>query len=479
MTILTRRRFLQGSAALSTAMFLPHARAQGANDDIHLGVVGFHGRGSALINSFSSVPGVRIVALCDVDSKVLGGKVKELEAKHRGKVAAYSDIRKLLDDKNVDAVVVATPNHWHSLAGIWACQAGKHVYVEKPVSHNVWEGRQLVKAARKYDRVAAVGTQNRSSTAVIPGIEFVKQGKLGEVQMVRGLCHRRRPSIGKTTGPQPVPEHIDYDLWCGPGPHQPLRRKNLHYDWHWVFDYGNGDAGNQGIHEFDLCRWAAGHDGLPRSVISAGGRLGYDDDGDTPNTLITLLDYDTVPIVFEVRGLAEKKNPQDRAKEHGVGVGIVVECENGRLLGGRKRTWAEDLDGNMIQDFPGDGGATHYANFIGAVRSGDRNKLNAEILEGHLSSCLPHLANASYQVGRPSSVEETKDQLASYPLAQEAFQRMAAHLDANGVDIETDEVMLGPALIFDPDAERFVNNEVANALVRPQYRPPFEVPAEV
>jgi predicted dehydrogenase len=479
MTQITRRGFVQGTLAAGATMMLPHSRALGANDQLRVAVVGFHIRGKSLMNQFSDIPGVRVAALCDIDSKLLDTHVRRMESKQGGKVKAYTDYRELMDDKDIDAVAISTPNHWHALMGIWACQAGKHVYVEKPISHNVWEGRQLVQAARKYKRIMATGTQNRSDRAVVPGIKFLKEGNLGEVKLVRGYCYNRRKSTGKVDSPQQAPDHCDYNLWAGPAPMKPLMRKQFHYDWHWDFDYGAGDLGNQGVHELDICRLAAGHDSLPRSVVSAGGRFGYDDDANTPNTLVTLLDYESVPILFEVRGLPRGKGSKSMDAPFGRGTHIVVECENGYLTGGRHEMRAWDKDRKVIKTFPGDGGKEHQVNFINALRSGDSSILTAEIIEGHRSSCLAHLANISYQVGAQSDPATIREQLATSALAGEAYDRMAKHLDANKIDIESDQVTLGPHLEFDSDSERFVNHDAANALLRRECREPFVVPEDV
>src|SRR5512136_1140786 len=286
MNMLSRRYFLKTSFLTTAGLSLPArfwAQVPGANDDIRVAVVGFGGRGGAHINEFSKMKGVRVVALCDADKHILEAGAKRFADKGTP-VKAYQDFRRLLEDKEVDVISSATPNHWHSLIVVWACQAGNDVYIEKPVSHNVFEGRKAYEASRKYNRIVQPGTQSRSNTALREALEWVRAGNIGKIKVARGLCYKRRPSIGKVDGPQPIPDYIDYDLWCGPALKLPLMRKRLHYDWHWVWNTGNGDMGNQGIHEMDKCRWALGKRELPRSVFSVGGRLGYLDDGETPNT---------------------------------------------------------------------------------------------------------------------------------------------------------------------------------------------------
>src|SRR5688572_23846655 len=286
---LRRRRFLTTTAAGAAAIALPvspiHARRlrRRSSDEIRVAVIGFNGRGRDHIGNFSKMEGVRVVALCDADSSVLAREEKALS--ERGITAfTCTDMRHIMERKDVDAVSIATPNHWHALASIWACQSGKDVYIEKPVSHNVWEGRQLVNAARKYDRIVQAGTQARSSAAIAEAFVWMRAGNLGTIRLARGMCYKPRRSIGKVDGPQTVPSNIDYDLWTGPAEMKPLMRKMLHYDWHWDFNTGNGDLGNQGIHQMDLCRWALGESRLAPAVGSIGGRFGYEDDGNTPNT---------------------------------------------------------------------------------------------------------------------------------------------------------------------------------------------------
>ncbi len=486
----SRRKFLKASALSAASLSLapaiargwaltsPIDRVRGANDDIRVAVIGFRGRGQDHLGSLRNIKGVRIVALCDVDSAVLDAEVKKF-ADRGEKVAVYQDVRKLLEKDDIDAVTIATPNHWHSLAAIWAIQAGKDVYVEKPVSHEVWEGRQLVNAARKYSRIVQTGTQSRSSEAIKEAIAWLHQGNLGKIKLARGLCYKRRPSIGKTSGSQPVPASVNYDLWCGPAPHEPLRRSKLHYDWHWVWPTGNGDLGNQGIHQMDIARWALGETALSPRVFSIGGRLGYEDDGTTPNTLIVCHDYPAAPLLFEVRGLPSGKDSEKMDKYQGESIGVVVECEHGYMTipSSYSHVEAFDAKGASIKKF--EGGGKHFDNFIEAVRSRKSSDLHADILEGHISSALCHTANISWRLGQKLPPEEIRALIRSNSKMIESFGRMEAHLNANGIDLDKSKVDLGVFLQFDPVAERFTNNHDANKLLTRKYRKPFVVPEKV
>jgi predicted dehydrogenase len=467
-------------AAVGASALGPLARAAGANEDLRLAVVGLRWRGEQLIDAFRQLAGVRIVALCDVDQKLLHSQAEKFKER-REQVDTFTDIRKLLDDKNIDAVAIATPNHWHALMGIWACQAGKDVYVEKPVSHNIWEGEQLVAAARRYNRIVQTGTQNRSDTGLIPALQYLHDGKLGAIKLARGLCFNRRKSIGKVDGPQQVPDYIDYDLWTGPAPIKPVMRQQFHYDWHWDFTFGNGDIGNQGIHELDLCRWALQQDALPRRVVSAGGRFGYIDDGNTPNTQFAYFDYEPAPLLFEVRGLPAKAGATDDAMDsyRGQRVGIVIECEQGYFAGGRGGGAAYDYDGKMIEQFKGDSGADHQLNFVEAVRSRNSDHLRAEIREGHLSSALGHMAGISYRLGHNANQEEIKERLSGDPLAAEALDRMAEHLRANQVDLQQSPLTLGSVLNWNDSTQKFDGGAQNNRMLTRDYRPPFVVPEVV
>jgi len=476
---ITRRHFMKGSVAAGITLAMPFSRARGATDDIRVAVVGIRSQGSNHINSFRQIPGVRVVAICDADRQFLDREEKKFKDRNE-KVDTYVDYRKLLEDKNIDAVITATPNHWHALVTVWACQAGKDVYVEKPVSYNIWEGRQMVKAARKYNRIVQAGTQRRSDEGLPEVIRYINEGNLGRVIIVRGIIYVRRDSIGKVDGPQPIPETVDYNLWCGPAPMAPLMRTNLHYDWHWVWPTGNGDFGNNGIHYIDLCRWVLGKNELAPSVMSIGGRFGYIDDGETPNTQIVLLDYKPVSIIFEVRGLPRAKGDPAMDAYRDIRDGLIVHCENGYLTwsdGG----WVYDNQGKRIKQFKGTGGAGHHANFIKAVRSRKGSDLNADILEGHLSSALCHMGNISYRLGKKTPPDEIAERIKANKELTESFERFRQHLSANEVDLDKNPMILGPWLKMDPQSERFIGDfqQEANNLVSRNYRRPFVVSEEV
>ena len=474
-----RRRFLESAAALGLPA-LARGQVQGANDTIRVGIIGLRGRGGDHLQAFASLPGVQITAICDCDSQVLAATADRFRKRGQA-VEAYADLRQLLESKNVDVISTATPNHWHSLIVVWACQAGKDVYIEKPVSHNVWEGRQAVAAARKYNRIVQTGTQNRSSrTGVAAAVEWVRAGNLGKITMARGLCYNRRGSIGKADGPQPIPPSIDYDLWCGPAPKEPLLRKHLPYDWHWVWPTGNGDLGNQGVHQLDLARWFLGESELSPRVWSVGGRFGYVDDATTPNTQIVFHDYANAPLLFEVRGLPAKTSDKAMDKFLGASVGVVVHCEGGAVvvLGHvGAPVVAMDKEGKQIRQWTGT--ECHFTNFLKAVRSRKKEDLHAEVLEGHLSSALCHTGNISYRLGTPATPEAIQSAIRTDRDAAATFARMVEHLRANDVDLAATPVALGAVLTMDPKTERFVDNEQANALLTRDYRAPFVVPETV
>jgi predicted dehydrogenase len=476
---MNRRSFLATAATGAAAMSLPArswGQVLGSADDVRVAVVGFGGRGQSHIDGFSKLKGVRLAALCDVDTTIL--EKEQQKWKDKGEeVKGYTDIRKLLDSKEVDAISIATPNHWHSLATIWAIQAGKDVYVEKPISHNVWEGRKVVEAARKHGKIVQAGTQSRSSSGLAECIAWLREGNLGKINLVRGLCYKSRPSIGKVDGPQPVPPGVDYDLWCGPAPVKPIMRKQFHYDWHWIWDTGNGDLGNQGIHQMDISRWVLGYNELSPRVFSVGGRLGYDDDGQTPNTQIVFHDYPT-PLIFEVRGLPSQPGEKKMDNIHGSSVGVIVYCEGGYVvIGSYTSATAFDKDGMEVKKFQGS--SNHFHNFIDAVRSRKHTDLKADILEGHLSSALCHTGNISYLLGKKAGPDEIKSTIKSSKDLTEAFGRMEEHLGRNNVDLTMTKATLGVFLKMDPKTERFTGNRKANQLLTRDYRKPYVVPDKV
>jgi predicted dehydrogenase len=486
--MLTRRTFLSTGLTAGAALSLdPRALARPtrrqASDELRVAVVGIRSRGRDHIEGLRRQPGVRLVALCDTDQEFLDREAQRLAGLEQPvTVDLVRDYRRLLERDDVDAVSLATPNHWHALQTVWACQAGKHVYVEKPISHNVWEGRQAVKAARKHGRIVAAGTQCRSSQAIAEAIAWVQAGSLGRITLARGLCYKPRPSIGKVGGPQEPPATLDYDLWTGPAPLKPLMRKSLHYDWHWVADTGNGDLGNQGIHQMDIARWALGESGPAPAVLSIGGRLGYDDDGNTPNTQLALHLYETAPLLFEVRGLP--RDTEAQAGNWGQGmddydgtrIGVIVHCENGFLrIPSYNSAQAFDSEGNEVKSWQG--ARDHYANFVSAVRSGKHEDLAADIEQGHQSSALCHYGNVSHALGEPASVEELREAAAAHEPLAEGLGRMVAHLEANGVDLEATPLTLGRSLRIDPTRERFVGDAAADRLLTREYREPFVVPA--
>jgi predicted dehydrogenase len=490
MDFLNRREFFQDSAllaALTGAAALGSSRAAAeeeakaakkkgaANDRLNVAVIGVHGRGKNHVNGFAGKNNCVVATICDcdTDAKVIGGAMKSAE-KAQGKAPLFvQDLRQVMDDKSIDIVSIATPNHWHALAAIWALQAGKDVYVEKPVSHNVSEGRRIVEAARKYNRICQAGTQSRSNSGMREAIEFIHAGNLGHIKLARGLCYKSRKSIGKVAGEQPIPKTIDYNLWCGPAPMKPLMREKLHYDWHWIWDYGNGDLGNQGIHEMDKARWGLGKSELPRAVASVGGRFGYVDDGQTANTQICVFDYGDSELIFEVRGLPTKPLL-------GALVGNIFYGTEGYLVcPSYKGGTAFTAKGEVIKKFDGGNDQHHYDNFVQAVRKRNQAGLNGDILEGHLSSALCHLGNVSYRLGTDQPFNHKSKAFGDDKDAFEAFARMTEHLKENKVALDGQSYRVGPKLAIDPKTETFVNNKAADAYLTREYRKPFVVPEQV
>ena len=455
-----------------------NGRVLGANDKVVVASIGIRGQGNGLKRGFAQLKNVEVKTLCDIDANLAPSRIndKNLADVPTFKPNFVQDMRRVFDDKDIDAVIIATPNHWHALATIWALQAGKHVYVEKPSSHTIWEGRKMVEATNRYNKVVQVGTMNRSRPAVRDAIKFMQDGGIGKIYMARGLCFKPRAGIGKyPDGPMNPGEQyklsataggsepaydaqylskVDYDLWLGPAPKRPFNRNRFHYNWHWHWDYGNGDTGNQGPHQFDIARWGLGKQEHPVKIASMGGYFGPEASQETPDTQTALYEYaDGTILEFATRG--EHTND-----EGGVRVGNLFYGSKGWLwIDETGRNWQSYMGavGNKNEKGPGSasaagsegnasGGSTtrggggttqenpHYANFIEAIRANDPKILTCDVLEGHLSSALPHLANISYRVGR--------------------------------------------ALRFDPKAERFEDDKKADALLMRDggYRKGFEIP---
>jgi predicted dehydrogenase len=484
MKFLNRRDFLHDSAAVTAALAglgsLEWATAgaqpnkngnRSPSETLRAAVIGVRGQGRSHVKSLAGRYNCVVTTICDADEAVVGDSMRHVE-KIQGKAPKYvQDLRRVMDDRSIDIVSTATPNHWHALIAIWAMQSGKDVYVEKPVSHNVSEGRRMVEAAENYKRICQTGTQIRSSTGIREAMEFLHSGKLGKVKVARGLCYKLRGSIGKVNGPQPVPKTVDYNLWCGPSPMKPLMRKSLHYDWHWIWDHGNGDLGNQGIHQMDVARWGLGVDTLPQSVISVGGRFGYVDDGQTANTQICINDYGDRQLIFEVRGL-----PTDALR--GAKVGNIFHCEDGiMVISSYSGAVAFSNDGKEIKRFQG--GGEHHGNFVEAVRSRQRSHLHADILEGHLSSALCHLGNISYRLGTLEPFNKNSNAFGDNKEAYETFARMEEHLRTNKVPLDSTSYRVGRKLSIDPKRESFVNDSEADKCLTREYRTPFVVPEKV
>ena len=480
----TRRQFLHRAGAIAAINALPVGcfRSGGANSDVRVAVIGFHGKGMQHIEDLLGMRGVRIVALCDVDGRTRD-KGAELLKKHDQVARAHVDFRECCADKEVDAVVIATPNHSHALIAMTALANDKHVYVEKPVSHNLWEGRQLVAAAaRRPKLIVQHGLQRRSDPGWAEAIAWAHEGHLGKITLSRGINYKARESIGKVTGPTKIAKYIDYDLWCGPRPVTPLMRKEFYYDWHWQWAYGNGDIGNNGPHHLDVGRWALRQDAHPVRVMSLGARWGYIDDGETPNQQLALFHYGEgrPPLLFDNRGLPMKDmhwGAQPVFKIGGFGCpreGNVIHCEGGFVAESK----AYDNEGKAIKKFGFQEGAQHMENWLQSIRDGKPVSDHLSILNGHLSSSLAHLANISYRIGRKLPPAEVRERLQGDKAALETLQDFEANLAANKIEIATENAIVGPWLDFDPATERFTGEFAteANALLTEEYRAGFELP---
>ena len=481
MSRLPRREFLEQSLLATAAAAMVGTTAElsaeekedksskSPNERLNVAVIGVNGRGGSHIGGFSGRNDTAVTVICDADENVGKRKAESLSKKTKKEVRFEQDLRKVVEDPSIDIITIATPNHWHSLSSIWAVQNGKDVYVEKPVSHNVSEGRRVVQAAEKYGQIVQTGTQCRSMKGTIDAIEYVKSGAIGEVKLARGLCYKRRGSIGKR-GNYDVPASVDYTLWQGPSQDHPLSRPRFHYDWHWQWEYGNGDLGNQGIHQMDIARWGLGVNQLCDSVVSYGGRVGYVDAGETANSQINVYQYGDKRIVFEVRGLPT-------AKLFGSNIGVIFQGTEGYVvLTSYTGGVALDKDQNVVKKFSG--GGDHFGNFVKAVRSRKRSDLTADIEEGHLSSALCHLGNISYRMGQAVSLKELDERLQGDAEKAKTFKRFANHLTDNKVNLEETPLYLGQSLTLDGKKEIFTGElaEKANLKLTREYRKGFEVP---
>jgi predicted dehydrogenase len=460
---------LAASASASRLVADEPASSRSANDTLQHAVIGCRIRGKVHAKEFGGNPGVAVTHVCDPDSKLANELADAVEKQHGRRPTVFADMRRIFDDKSVDTVSVATPNHWHALAAIWAMQAGKDVYVEKPVSHNVSEGRRMVQVSRKTNRICQGGTQNRSRGDLAAAAKYIREGKLGEIRLARSIIYGNRGSIG-ARGTYPIPSGVDYDLFVGPAAYGPLTRPTLHYDWHWDWNTGNGELGNNNIHMIDMCRLLLDIKGLGESVISLGGRLGYEDAGDTPNTQMVVHNFEKLTIIQEVRGLkSDPFNTQFRA-------GAIIYGSEGFIAEGS----LFDLQGKLVQTFQGPS-QNHFANFLKAVRSRKREDQTADILEGHQSTALCHLGNISYRVGRPETVASIRAELEKRSLNPEVsntFDRMVDHLRENQIPLSEAKLVLGPMLRIEAGTERLIDHADANTLLTRTYRPPFVVPTE-
>lgn len=478
MSSTTRRRFLEDSilaaaaaAAITTPSLLSaeEPASKAANSKLTVAIIGCGIRGKQHASELVKFADCDIAYACDPDSDRSAEVAKQIEEAKRPAPKQVKDMRTIFADRSVDAVFICTCNHWHALAAIWAMQAGKDVYVEKPVSHNVAEGRRMVQVARKTGRICQGGTQNRSNQAMAAAVDYMRQGKLGDVKLARSIVYGRRGSIG-ATGKCEIPATVDYNLWAGPASNAVPTRPKLHYDWHWVWDTGNGELGNNNIHSLDICRWGLGVTGLGKSVLSYGGRLGYTDAGETPNTQVCIFDFGDKTIVSETRGLkTDEFHPTMKGSWIFYGTeGIIA------------NTSLFDPEGKLVSTFSGKS-ESHFANFLQAVRSRKREDLHAEILEGHQSTSLCHIGNISWRLGKVASPAEIREALGQIKVQEkllETYERTDKHLRENSVDLEKTKLVLGPQLRLVADQEAFVNNPQADALLAREYRKPFVVPSE-
>ena len=471
--LLTRRRFIQAGMCTALATALHGQQIIGANSRVRLALIGCGSRGRGLIQQFIKLPGVELVAICDADTAHMHQLAAQLSEKDI-KVDLVQDYRKVYDRSDIDAVVIATPNYWHALHAIQAMEAGKHVYVEKPVTFTLWEGLQLEAAEMKYGKVISAGYQNRSDKGPQAGIQYVQQGNLGQVKKVRSLCFRNRNSIGKIDHPLAMPSTLDHNLWLGPVHDHTIMRPKLHYDWHWDYRTGNGDLGNQGVHEIDMVCWLLGEPELPTQVKAFGNRFAWNDAGDTPNMLSVWFQMGGADVILETNDL--KLAPDRNAPGHRMGtrVGIIAECENGILKGGRGGMMAVENDGRtVIRKFPGDGGAPHQSKFIEAVRNNDPSMVGSRIRDAHKSASLAHLGDISYRMGDLVSTTEVLQGVGDNEDLRDILSDQQKQLAAWGIN--DPQYYMGKTLDIDPRRNALKTPGVDPALTGPNYRKGFEL----
>jgi predicted dehydrogenase len=480
-TFCNRRAFLgraaSGAAVVAGGLGMERpAFAQGGPDQkIRLGLIGLGWRGGQHLDALLKTEGCEVVALCDPEAAFLG---PASEKAPRAKVSA--DMRKLLDDDAVDAVVISTCNHWHCLAAIWACEAGKDVYVEKPLSYTLWEGRQLINAARRHGRVVQVGTQQRSDPMQAEIRRFLHEEKaLGPIESVVVTRFGIREGIGKRATRLAPPATLDYDLWLGPAADQPIYRDKINYDWHWDWNTGNGESANWGVHVLDDVRNVAFQDAcsLPTSVTCGGGRVVWNDAGQTPNLMFARLEAAGVPVVFALSNLPKAPGGKESLQFQDTQSGYIVNCAGGSYHGRRGGGVALDRDGRPVREFKGtNGGREHYQNFFAAVRGRDPQMLNAETVVGHDSTNWSHVINAAWRSAEGRGLLPTADAPAAGPLA-EIRGLMEGHLRAYGTEAAAGLRLSGP-LAIDPAREAFVGSgaDAANAFLGPRdFRRPYVI----
>lgn len=475
------RTGIAGAAGLAvTRVSSPALGALGANERIRAAVAGINGQGHSHLNRLAGDKGVELVYLADPDSRLFESRSKAAQEKSEGRSnpKCVQDVRRVLEDKSIDVISIATPNHWHSLLTIWACQAGKDVYVEKPMSHNIHEGRVAVQAARKYGRIVQHGTQSRSDKGWARVAAVVASGKLGKLRVSRGLCYKAggggttRGDIGFAPVKTP-PAELNFDIWQGPAKNIAYHENLVHYRWHWFWATGNGDLGNQGVHQMDIARWCIPGATLPRSVIAFGGRLGKFDQGEVANTHIAIMDYGDTQLIFETRGLPSKPF-------HGVGVGVVLHLDEGIIAEKKFYPKGSDKEAPLPEvPFERGPGDDHFGNFLAAVRSRKSSDQNAEILEGHYSSSLCHLANMSVRLGYKIPFNPRTEAFGNNEAAYETLARTQDYLKENNVEVEKSGYVLGRKLVVDAANESIVDDAEANALLTRDYRKGFEVPGQI